>query len=417
MEMQRENLTSLLKHACRNVPYYRTVLKESGVIDRQEQVQLEHFSRIPLLDKNVMRTQFEQLQSADIHTRMWYENTSGGSTGEPVRFLQDKEYFFWNEAIKIVNDEWTDRSLVDRQIRLWGSARDLFAGKESAKTQLGRWLRNELWLYSLRMTAEQMTNYVNQINQYKPMQILAYAESIYELARFIEREKMPVYSPTAIMTSAGTLYPRMREVIERVFQTRCFNCYGSREVGDVACECNQHKGLHVSSATHYVEILRPDGTATEPGELGELVITVLFNYSMPFIRYRIGDVGSWSEHTCSCRRGLPLLKEVAGRVTDMFLDKQGVQIDGSMFNLLLDDKPFVKKYQVIQEEYEKIRILIVPVDQNRNPFTYHKEELDDVTKKIQMVMGETCQVTFELMEEILPASSGKYRYTISKVSR
>ena len=71
--------------------------------------------------------------------------------------------------------------------------------------------------------------------------------------------------------------------------------YGSREFGNMAMSCEQEDGLHVIPTAAIIEILRPDGSPAEPGELGEIVITSLTARAMPMIRYRIGDTGVWAE--------------------------------------------------------------------------------------------------------------------------
>jgi phenylacetate-CoA ligase len=300
---------------------------------------------------------------------------------------------------------------------LWGSERDLFVGKERFRTRLGRWLRKEIWLNAFRMTSEHMSDYVNRINDFRPSQILAYAESIYDLARFIQSGDIAVYSPKSVMTSAGVLYPEMRRTIEEAFKAPVFNRYGSREVGTVACECDRHEGLHVFPLTHHIEILREDGLPAGPGEPGEIVITHLMNYSMPLIRYRIGDIGEWAENACSCGRLLPALKTVSGRVSDIFVTKEGVRIHGEYFTHMFYFKSWVKKFQVVQEEPDFIRVLIVPLDEAKRTPSSKAEEFGEITEKIRLVMGEECRVLVELVEQIAPTDSGKYRYTISAVSR
>jgi phenylacetate-CoA ligase len=300
---------------------------------------------------------------------------------------------------------------------LWGSERDLFVGKETPKIRLGRWLRNEIWLNTFNVSAEQMFAYVNQINAFKPVQILAYAESIYELSRFIERKGLRVHCPRSIMTSAGTLDQSMRGKIEQVFKTPVFNRYGSREVGDIACECSHHKGLHISPFTHYVEILRQDGTRSQPGEIGEIVITILTNYAMPLIRYRIGDMGAWADEACTCGRSWPILREVTGRVTDNFITRDGTITYGAFFRHLLFYKDWIKKYQIIQEAYDHIRILIVPNEIIDKSQEFYSDEIREITEKIRHVMGPGCRVEFETVTDIAPTNSGKYRYTISRVAR
>lgn len=414
--LQRRKLSLLLKHAFEHVPHYREVLADFP-FNISGDINISDFEKIPFMDKAVIRDKYEQLQSDDLGKRKWFRNTSGGSTGEPVRFVQDKEYADFKQAVKILFDHWANFSVGEGKVLLWGSERDLLVGRETLQVEIGKWLRRELWLNAFCMAPEQMYNYTQQINSFKPKLILAYVESIYELSRFIEQEGIKVHSPRAIMTSAGTLQPHMRDTIERVFETEIFNRYGSREVGDIACECERHQGLHVSPCTHYVEIIDSDGRTISTEKVGEVVVTSLTNYAMPLIRYRIGDRASWSELSCPCGRNWPLLKTVGGRITDSFLRRDGQIIDGRIFNTFVWDQPFVKRYQFIQEDYEKIRVLIVPVE-NAVDILYekHHSELVNIRNKVQSIMGAECYVKIEFVDNISPSASGKYRYTWSKVT-
>lgn len=417
--LQQKRLRQLLLHAYNHVPYYRKVLNSSGVVSASGAINLEFFGQISLLDKATIRTQFEGLMSNDLATRKWYHNASGGSTGEPVRLIQDKDHSDWIRAIKMLYDLWTGYTLSAGRIRLWGSMRDLSNTTQTFSKRYNRWLMNELWLNAFRMTPEQMRDYVRQINSFKPVQILAYVESIYELSLLIEREGLPIHSPRAIMTSAGTLHSHMRKTIERVFKAPVFNRYGSREMGDIACECHQHSGLHVSAPTHYLEILKPDGSHARPGEVGEIVVTLLTNYSMPLIRYRIGDLGSWADKPCHCGRTWPVLEEVTGRVTDVFRKRDGTVVSPEYLIHLVGvvlNSGWILKYQVIQDDYEQIRILLITNGTTNKPHLMYHNEMETISKKIRLVMGEGCRVEYQFVDDIPPTASGKYRYTISKVA-
>src|SRR5207248_3298331 len=80
-------------------------------------------------------------------------------------------------------------------------------------------------------------------------------------------------------------YPFMRTLIERVFQAPVFETYGSREFMLIGAECDKHTGLHLVPENHVVEVVDELGQPTPPGEEGNVVITDLTNYGMPFIRY------------------------------------------------------------------------------------------------------------------------------------
>lgn len=369
-QLREKLLNQLINHAYSQVPYYRRIIDELGghefLASTKPTVAL---NKLPLLTKGIIRENWENLKSRDLGRRKWCYNSSGGSTGEPVKLIQDQELFLYEQAVKMLFDSWTGYFVGMPKVVLWGSERDLLVGRETVKTRVARYLRNECWLNTFRMTESDMLDYVQAINEARPAQILAYAESIYELSRFIEQKGLDVYSPQAIMTSAGTLFPNMREVIERIFQAPVFNRYGSREVGDIACECEAHGGLHVSPLTHYVEILREDGTLAAPGEVGEVVVTSLVNYAMPLIRYRIGDMAVWAEEKCSCKRAWPLLRDVVGRTMDVFTRRDGTKVVPEYFIHIIGVvlKPsWLQKFQVIQEDYEHVRLLVVPtIDKER----------------------------------------------------
>ena len=217
------------------------------------------------------------------------------------------------------------------------------------------------------------------------------------------------------MSAAGTLHDVQRELIERVFGAPVFNRYGSREVGDMACECDQHRGLHVSTPTHYIEIVRDGGTAARPGEIGEVLVTLLTNFAMPLIRYRIGDLAAWSEEPCTCGRAWPLLKSVVGRVTDTFLTAKGTRIHGEYFTHLFYFRDWIRQFQVVQVGYDEILLKVVLKDGMLNLPESKKYEVQEIEQKTRLVMGPACRIDWQVTSEISPTASGKRRYTISKV--
>jgi len=406
-------LESLLKHAYEHVPYYREQMVLSGLVEKGR-IRLDSFERLPFLAKDILRDSFRSLQSDDLGSRKWYENSSGGSTGKQAIFIQDDTYRNWAQANKILFDEWSGRSIGDRQIRMWGSVRDIMVGKETWRTHTGRWLRNEIWLNAYNMSNDRMDVYARTINRFKPIQILAYVESIYNLARYAQKAGIAMHAPRSIMTTAGVLTQEMRDVIEEVFQTEVFNRYGSREVSDMACECSSHRGMHVSEYYTYVEIVRDDGTPTAPGEVGHIVVTSLTNYAMPIIRYRIGDMGAWAEEPCDCGRPHRLLREVIGRENDMFYTSTGDQFHGSYFTQVMFKQQWTTQYQVIQEAFDLIRIKVVDAEGAANR-SNRESELGVIATEVRKVMGGDCRVVFDFVDSIEAAASGKYRYVLCNI--
>jgi phenylacetate-CoA ligase len=403
---QDEALRALLTHAATHVPFYRAALSKA-------QCAGENWLRIPRLDRKQLRENFAPLGSDDADRRHCYTNRSGGSTGEPVRFLQDRNYAAWSAAVADLFDAWSGYTVGEAEVCLWGSERDFLLGGESARTRAGRWLRGERWLNAFRMSDANMFEYVDAINAAGAVRILGYADALFELAQFSLRRNVPLRPPRCVMSSAGTLHPWMRKAVSEAFRAPVYDRYGSREGGGIACQCSQREGLHISPLTHKVEILDDKGQPCRPGEVGEVHITVLHNYSMPLIRYRMGDMASWSREPCRCGSPWPTLERVWGRSADTLTTAGGVvppQYFIHMIGVALKNGA-VEKVQVTQKTLDHVIVRVIPAG----------EELSsdirlELTRIVRRVLGAQCIVDIDSVAHIPTGPSGKFRYVVNEIS-
>lgn len=410
--IQTERLVALLKHAVTNVPYYRSVLRDAEVCVNGT-IDLTRFANIPLLTKDILRDQCDQLKSDDLAERRWYRNTSGGSTGEPAIFIQDSHYHDLSMATKIIQYEWSGKTEGEVHIKLWGSDRDILKGSIGSRAKFSNFLRNQTLLNTYLMTETVMDNYITIIKQKKPKLIEAYVQSAYEIARYMKTKEDRISGVGCVITSAGTLFPLMRQEIEAAFQCNVVNRYGSREVGDMACQRLPNHSLEISHYTHLIEVVDPEGFPVQPGEMGEIVVTCLSNFAMPLIRYRIGDMGIPAHAEYDGSIGVVRLEAVTGRTRDVFITSSGAIVDGAYFTHLVFFRDWIKQFQFVQESLDLVVLRIV-AGEHAIPT---REELLDIEAKIQRVMGPACRVQIDFVTEILPTPSGKYRYTISKVEQ
>jgi len=256
-----------------------------------------------------------------------------------------------------------------------------------------------------------MKNYIKIINLQKPDLIRGYTGSLYELCRFAEREKYKIYTPKILVSAAETLRDEMRAMIEGVFGTKIYNFYGSRETASLAGEC-KYGLIHMFMFNNYMEILDKNNEPVKEGQEGRVIITNLHNYSMPFIRYEIGDMAILGSKNCKCGSPLPTLKRVTGRITDCFVKEDGTIIPAEFFISFIGvfwNKGLIKKFQVIQEDYKQIRILVVLAGDINKP---EKKFIED---KIKIAMGKDCEIIWDFVNDIPKTKSGKYIYTKSLV--
>ncbi|OOC48928.1 MULTISPECIES: phenylacetate--CoA ligase family protein [Thioalkalivibrio] len=406
--LQAERLARLLMQARDEVPYYRDLLPPVNVIATDPVAAL---LSLPILDKHTIRREGERLRSERPRPGL-RRNTSGGSTGEPATFYQDTAYRRWGRATKALFDAWTGYRPGHRKAVLWAASRDLTAGR--GVRRLAERMKNRTLLNAYCMDPATMDAHLEQLRAAPPAQLQVYAESGHELARHALRRGIRIQGIGSVLSSAGTLFPDMRDTIEEAFSAPVFNRYGSREVGDMACECERHRGLHVNPLTQFLEILDDEGRPAPPGTPGRVVVTSLTNHSMPLLRYAIGDLASWSRETCDCGREWPLLEGVWGRVTDHLRGANGAVVFGGWLRQLLYPEDWIGQYQWVQHAEDHLRLRLIPAD-NRSDSEREQSLRERLEPAIHQQLGASTRLDIERVGTIPPSASGKHLHVISEL--
>ena len=299
---------------------------------------------------------------------------------------------------------WAGCECGDRIAKLWG---DRFeeARRTRVKTRLADVLFNRLFLNTFDLSEERILRYLHSICHFQPQLVVGYASSLFEISRYVLACSDVRLNVPAVVSTAGTLYPDMREAIETVFGGRVFNRYGSREVGIIAAEDGCVPGLKVLP-TVYVEVLDDAGDLSRDGQTGELAVTSLANLAMPLIRYRIGDMG-----VLKTRNGVQYLDRLLGRTVEVFRTRSGRMIDGEYFTHLLYFREWIKQFRFRQTAYDRVVIDIVPSD-GASVSSIHQKEIE---AGIRRVMDEDVHIEWRLLPALPPYPSGKYAYCVSEV--
>lgn len=404
--LQTWNLRVLLRHAYDTVPYYRRVFKVRRM--KPEDVRtVNDLNKLPLLTKEKIKQNFSDMISRTIPRSEMIPYSTGGSSGEPLKFFITKEHRSWEIAAEYRAYGWAGYKFGDKLALLWGSTVDALK-HQNPLSRTSNLLERTVFHNAFNMTEASMAIFAEKIRRFKPKIIRGYASAIYIFSKFMIQENIRDIKPKAVITTAEKLFEYERETIENAFRCRVYDFYGSREVTGIAAECSEHKGYHIAAENVLLEILKNDEYAS-PGEMGEILITIFHNYAMPFVRYRIGDLGKLSEDLCSCGRGLPLIYSIEGRTGDTIKTKSGMLLLPELFIHSFKDLP-VTQFQVTQETIEELKIKIV------RGSGYSEKDTKHLVRQIRQLAGKEVNVEIEFTNSIPLAKSGKRKIVISKIS-
>ncbi|MDM8519984.1 hypothetical protein QUF64_08055 [Anaerolineales bacterium HSG6] len=405
--LQQQHLQRLLDYVNIHVPYYRDLFKKIGFHPQDYAKNPDNFQKIPLLTKQTIRQNRSLLLTSEAaRLKTLSEKVTGGTTGEPTIFLQDKMYRDYNNALDYYMASWSGWQLGQPQF--WILARmPVHTGLDNKLYQTKNWLARRFESDAFLMTDESINRFVAQMEAHPGGFMQCYVSVGYKIAQFLEKSRYKSNLRAVYLTSEP-LFDYQRKFMEQVYACPIFEWYGSNETGDVACECPEHNGLHVITRNSLVEVLK-DGQPVPDGEEGDLVITCLTNFAMPLIRYKIEDLGTKSTKECPCGRGLPLLEVIGGRKVDLFKTRAGHTVYGMFANGVVTELGTVKQFQVIQKTLDLVIFKII----SDTPLS--EQKLKTVETFTKDALGDNVTVQFEFVDELPKTISGKHRHLISEV--
>jgi phenylacetate-CoA ligase len=403
--IQRRKLSALVDHAYGNVPFWRCAMDERGLKPRDIRGP-EDLQQLPVLTKQLVQARREELRATalDSRGRVTQERT-GGSTGNPLVFEHDARFWSYGRANLARCYEMCGWRAGDGRAWLWATD-----DSKLHETRIGRavdWATNQCFLDSLVTSEAAMAEFAQRLERFHPRLLIGYVSALVAFAEVVAATDAQV-RPDAIQASAETLTEPERILLESTFACPVFDRYGSREALNIAHECKTHQGLHVFDDLHVVEVLDGERPAA-PGVPGRVVLTILDNYAMPFIRYEIGDVAVRAG-TCPCGRPFPLLARLEGRVTDLVVSPSGRILQDEFFTRIVYKQRGIRRFQVVQHSPERLRMMVVPGPD------FAAATLDGIRREILTRGDPLLLLDFEVVQEIPRAPSGKLRTTISSVS-
>lgn len=402
LAQQWKRARDIVKYAFDHCAYYRDCLADiasQGVVQDWKE-----FKRLPLLTKQEMRHNRERMISREFRLEDLVEARTGGSTGVALTVHFDERCQEMRNAAAMRSDQWAGWDLGMKVAAIWGNPPAADTLKKKIRNLL---LDRTFYLDTMNINPRSVRDFVTQWRRTRPRMIFGHSHSIYILAMYLRQMGILDLRPRGIVATSMMLLAPERELIQRTFACQVTNRYGCEEAGLIACECEQHDGLHINVDHIVVEFLRDDGSEAAAGEDAQIVVTDVVNRGMPLIRYVIGDMGVASDRACACGRGLPLMERVTGRRADFLKRPDGSLVAGvSLVERTLTAVPGIEQMQLVQDELYRVRARIVASDD----FTGESEQV--LRSELQHVFGHEVTIDLERVSALDQTPTGKYRFAI-----
>jgi phenylacetate-CoA ligase len=353
---------------------------------------------LPVIDKNTINKHFDQIFTA-ISGRPYQRKKTGGSTGEPFHYIVDKEHLSWMWAHNYLFwNLYSSYNPGDPFVTIAGNS--LRTVNKQVTEKFYHLLQNNYFIKGDIITPELK---LNMKKLRKATLIYGYPSSIENILKSKPDFPSHFRNIKAIFTTSEQLLPRVREYIESAFGKPVYDIYGANDGGILGCECKHHNGYHFNSLNCFAETIQ-----NEFG-MSEILLTNLNSLNFPFVRYRVGDIGSIDFNACSCGLNWPKITDLKGRTRDLIKTPDGKAIHGAFFNSLLYRFPSIDGYRILQEADYSIIVFI---------HVRNHSEFDDLSAKIIQVLKSEVpelKVVIQSLEERNP-SNAKFKLIESHVN-
>lgn len=348
-EYQLEKIKGIVKHAYNNVPFYREKYDWAGVKPADIK-SLEDFEQFPTVTKDeIIKNYPASVLAKGTDTSKCIFSTSSGSTGRFMTIVHKPEATFPYILGKYrIFSMACNYSPLDRVLYIYTSP-------YPASSILG------LWKSYFIETLNDISDTKQKVLRMRPDILNLYPSQLSELSTLFGENDIERLKLKSIIVGSEMSTQRQRDEWARKFGCTVLDEYSSEELTWIAAQC-RNKKYHMFEDLNYIEILKPGSNEkAERGGAGEIVGTHFWNFSMPFIRYRQGDIGKIEKGRveCACGQNLAVLSEICGRKNDVFQLKGGKTLSSGYlldltYNLILRVNAPVIDFCLVQKKRDKI---------------------------------------------------------------
>ncbi len=400
-EFQNRKLRELVKHAYNNVPYYNELFKKIKLTPDDIKSK-DDLYKIPILTKEDFRKNFpENIVAKNIPSSQRIMNSSSGSTGKPLSFFESRKSYSIQQAAGIRAWYWMNYQLGDKYVKISKHPR------HSIMKKVQDLLNNCTYISFDNLSDKKFSELIKEIEKIDPEIIRCYPAPLYFMANLIEKQGgIKLKNLKAINTTASTLYPYMREKIQKIFKTKIYDSY-SCEGGSVFSQCENLENYHPSEEYAISEFIEDSFSKNDPEKPKRHVTTHLFNYANPFIRYDSQDYVVLGEgKKCGCGRNYVNISKIKGRDNAILLLPNGDYLLEVNFFPFFNDSISVDQFQVIQEKRDSIKMRLVV-----NSF-FDEKAKKETNNYWNDFFGSSVKFQLEIVDKIELTPSGKHRFLI-----
>lgn len=362
-QLRNERLKKIVDFARINSPYYAALYQNIG--ERFSLSDLPVVNKRELManwndwitDQSVKLTEIERfMEDADNIGRKWHGKyliyTTSGSTGNPLVSLCDTTANNVTGAISALRSYARSedmKAFIKRGGKSVGIYADsgFYLGNSSIRSRLLKmpWKKRQIGIVSALAVTEEI---VKKLNAYQPAMLGGYPSNL-ELLIDEQKSGRLHISPVIIMTGGEYLSDQLRAQLKETFHCYVQTSYACTEGGTIACECKEQH-LHINDDWVLIEPVDEHNQPVAAGvQSDKLLLTNLFNFSQPFIRYEVTDRIILHNEPCPCGNLSPWLL-IEGRNDDVItLTENGkvIQIPPLAVYAMLKEVHSLRRFQLV----------------------------------------------------------------------
>ena len=406
--IQLKRLKAMIHYVYNYVPYYHSLFN-SVKFKPEDLKSFEDLQKVPITTKMDVQRNLKNIIAKGVDTSKCIEYFTTGSTGIPLKTYKNLRAASQDTALKAYAFLECGMRLTDKFVNIFGarSTHD----RSIDRTTSSMILPNQILL----PYAQKTSVIIDYLRRIKPDVIYSFPSVLEDLCS-CDASKI---NPRLIFSQGETLTQHCRSLVRSAFDVEINDTYGSTELGRLAFECNENSGLHMITDSNAIEFIDDYGDTVAPGEIGEIVATGLYNYAMPMVRYNLGDIGIPTDERCCCGRSWPLIKDIEGRINDVFIMPRGRKLyPRILFSLfigpIIENPFFISQYQIIQKKRNKIVVRMVKGREFDLKMAF---KIKDNIENFCFRMGEDISVDLEIVQNILGEKTNKRKHIISLIGQ